>query len=657
MDSKVEKNESVLTQIMGQISLGNNFVLKGGAGSGKTYTLVQVIQQILESHPRKKIACITYTNAAVDEILERTKHPNLQVSTIHDFLWSAIHNFQKDLKKTIVELVNEAIEKDKEGVKENKKYQLRISGNEPFSLESYDGVTIKYKEYVKLRRGVISHDQLLVVAERMFKDNGLLSRILKDRYPFILVDEYQDTDKQVISILLEHLPQTPNKCIVGFFGDAMQSIYDDRASIEHYIEKGKLACIVKKQNRRNPQSVIDLANKLRTDGVKQAPSDDNSAPNMEGGKVKQGSVKFLYSTSEDGVDLAKKFLGWNFELNQDLKLQSTKELNLTHRLIANKVGIPNLYSIYDGDKILEYVKRIKDYIEDNEITDDFSNFTFEQVIEYLSKGKDGKELKKVTATPAQNKYIQAHQDQYEFAKGMNYELIIRLYVHKDQLLANEEEEKGQKSDLDHVIKHLLKIEEVINLYKTARYNEFIQKTDYRKRLTSIAAKKELKRNINEFINEDHKTIVDVITKASAYGLVEIDDEFERYREAREYVYRQVAKVSYSEFKAYYKYKKNFTPYSTQHKTKGSEYSNVFVILDNGAWNNYNFEVLFGKEGKETVKERSEKIFYVCCTRAKDNLAVFFGSPSELVLETATNWFGKKNVVNLDEWDKQQENPT
>ena len=56
------------------IDEGRNFLLSGGAGSGKTYSLVNVIRQVITEKPTDKIACITYTNAAVKEIENRVNH-------------------------------------------------------------------------------------------------------------------------------------------------------------------------------------------------------------------------------------------------------------------------------------------------------------------------------------------------------------------------------------------------------------------------------------------------------------------------------------------------------------------------------------------------------------------------------------------------------
>ena len=99
MDQEVEK-------IIDHIEKGDNFLLSGGAGSGKTYSLVQVIREVITRHPSSKIACMTYTNASVHEIERRVDHSNLNVSTIHDFLWDNIKNFQRELKATLIEMLN-----------------------------------------------------------------------------------------------------------------------------------------------------------------------------------------------------------------------------------------------------------------------------------------------------------------------------------------------------------------------------------------------------------------------------------------------------------------------------------------------------------------------------------------------------------------------
>ena len=72
-------------------------------------------------------------------------------------------------------------------------------------------------------------------------------------------------------------------------------------------------------------------------------------------------------------------------------------------------------------------------------------------------------------------------------------------------------------------------------------------------------------------------------------------------------------------------------------------------MDNGRWNNYNFEKLFtgGDAASAKVVERTKKIFYVCCTRARSRLAVYYDQPSAAVIAKAEEWFGKENMVKIE----------
>jgi len=247
----------------------------------------------------------------------------------------------------------------------------------------------------------------------------------------------------------------------------------------------------------------------------------------------------------------------------------------------------------------------------------------------------------------------------------NYEAFSKIYVNKDQLLddkkQNEDDENKRGSKRDNLIKHLLKIQNNIMLYQTGRYNEFLRATDYKDKIVSIAAKRILKNNIEGLINVGDKTIEDVINDAHKKGICEIDDYLKNFKADKEYLYNRVKDVKFSEFQRLYDYLEGKTPFSTQHKTKGTEFANVLVILDNGNWNDYNFEYLFDEEnvrqqlidGKSKTKSklesfprilsRTQKIFYVCCTRAKENLAVFYQNASPQVVAKATEWFGEGNV--------------
>ena len=200
-----ERLGNEVTKVLEIISAGQNFLLSGGAGSGKTYSLVQILKELALIHPEAQIACITYTNAAAIEIQNRTKIKNLRVSTIHDFLWDTIAPFQKEMKQTIIELIN-----DPESPVKNPTPDVVFDN--PFE----NG--IQYKEYIRLDQGEISHDEVIMLSHKMYDKYIRLCDLLKDSFQFIFVDEYQDTSPYVVEVLLSFLTKSKKKNIIGFFG-------------------------------------------------------------------------------------------------------------------------------------------------------------------------------------------------------------------------------------------------------------------------------------------------------------------------------------------------------------------------------------------------------------------------------------------------------
>ena len=626
--------ESEVQEIFECIDSSSTFLLSGGAGSGKTYSLVQVIRQAISENPSAKVACMTYTNAAVREIEERVSHQNLSVSTIHDFLWDNIKHFQKELKCAIISLANNG----------NLKISLDYDGRlvpETYFDNLDEG--IQYKEYLKLKEGIISHDELLLIANYLFEKYDKLGMIIKDKYQFIFIDEYQDTNFKVIDIFLKHLVKSPKNNIIGFFGDTMQAIYDSGVgNLDDY--KGDSTYNVKEiqktQNRRNPSKIIKLANKLRTDGIEQEPSKDEKAPNMLDGNVKEGQVLFFHSTDGD-ISKVRDYLAKNYEWDFN-NTKETKELNLTHNLIADKAKFGNLMDIYDKDPIIKLKDDILKQIEKIAISE---NDTFDVVVDKFQLKNKEKQLKKdvLLKDPFNN-------DLYNQLKEMPFLEVRKIYLSKDALIddkkQDEKDQSKNNSKRDNLIKHLFKIENNIMLYKAGKYNEFLRTTDYRHKIDSIEAKKILKTNIESLINVGDKTIEDVIKDADKSSICLIDDNLNQFMIKSEYIYNRVKAVKYSQFQKLYNYLEGKTPFSTQHKTKGAEFENVLVILDNGNWNNYNFEHMFLNQGKASVLERTQKIFYVCCTRAKNRLAVFYYKPSNIIIEKAIEWFGSDNIITI-----------
>ncbi|MCK4387084.1 MAG: ATP-dependent helicase [Candidatus Pacebacteria bacterium] len=529
----VDEKLNSIEQIEQHIQAKNNFVLNGGAGSGKTSALMDVLDLLCKKNPKHKIACITFTNVAANEITGRmsNKNINLKASTIHDFLWDIIKNYQKNLKQVLLELINSN--------------DISYSGEEKLTDNWFKDRTIDYREWRKIEEGIISHNEVLQLANKLFKDFPLLRKILKDKYDFILIDEYQDTEKQVIEIFLNYLQKENDSLITGLFGDSMQSIYDKGIEdLQEYIDDGTVKEVPKEDNWRCAKSVITLINKVRNDGLQQEPAGENL----------EGKITFLYSNKDqvniEEIKQREVFNDFDFS-----NYQENKELYLTHKLIARQFGFENLLS--------------------------------------------------------------------------NYE-------YKENLTSD---------NPDRLAKHLFKIQGIILLYKNKKYNEFIKKTDYK--ILKNSDLQTLKDNIDKLEDCSEKTIEETINFADKLGIVEKDDKLQNFISEHEEQYNKVKDLSYSEVINLFEYRDEHSPYSTQHGVKGAEFENVFVILNNGRWNQYNFSYLFeNRNDKESIVNRTRKIFYVCCSRAKKNLVVFYHNPSEQVLSQAKEWFGEKNVVEI-----------
>lgn len=645
MAEKMKELESIMSLIKDK----HNFLLSGGAGSGKTYTLIQVIRAVIEQYPYCSIACITYTNAAALEIQHRIEQHNLSVSTIHDFLWDNIKLYQKELRKAVIELINDPTEN-----------KFKLPDVKPIPPDYYTEekiVNITYKEYLSLKNGIISHDQVLAVANYLFEHYPKIAEIVKSKYDFIFVDEYQDTHEDVINILLKHLTQSKKDCVIGFFGDSMQSIYEDGiGDINDYLHKnepdnsGTVWEVRKEQNRRNPQRVIDIANQLRTDGLIQAASEDKSAPNMTvDGLIENGVIKFLYSENDE-YELAHSYLEDNLKWDFTDKYQ-TKELDLTYNLIASKAGFPKLLEIHTADKILDYKKQIVDFVKDHCPDADFSELNFGQVVRKLKQDYPDDNRKLNPKHGLQEEYISNNLELFKYACSLSYDAFKTNHAMREQLTDDKtDEEEGYSStgsNLSAVMKHLHKIELIMRLYDKGNYNEFIRKTDFAL-LKSKADKVALKQKMEQLKEASHGMIGSVINKANELGLCKIDDRLNDYIDRNNYVYHRICETDYSEYKNVFDFISGLKPYSTQHKTKGLEFDNVLVLLDNGKWNFYNYATLFDDtiRASESVKTRTRKMFYVCCTRAKKQLAVYYPKASDTVIAGAKIMFGEKNVVNI-----------
>lgn len=618
------------------IKNGENFILEGGAGSGKTYSLISLINALTEKLPNIKIVCITYTNNAVAEILSRIENENLWVSTIHEFIWALIRKYQNEIKNILVELINDDNEKN---FKKPKDFSEDL-----IAKEYFENLYVDYDEYYSVtpndeNRVKISHDHILIVAEKMFEKYKKIADILKDIADCIFVDEYQDTSPLVADILLKHLEQSDKKNVIGFFGDSMQSIYDDGVG---NLNQYNLTKIVKTQNRRDPRVVIEVANKFRDDDIEQRPSEDTNAPNMENGTIREGSIKFLYGNeADDFISIKEKsiFESWNFSDGKQ-----TKELRLTHKYNAEMAGFKGLYDLYNADLIITLISKVKEKIDKGDLDSDKT--LGELALEVKPTYKKVELLDQINGN-------EIYQSIYSVLEGMSWEEAYeKCRVTKESLMSYKLNGMSGRYEAnsyrDRILRRLDILEEIIELYEANKFNDFFRITKF-----SIQNRNDkicLKQAIDYLVSEDDQTIEDVLKFAEVKGLLKEDELFSDYILNKGfYLWERIKKITFNQYRKSVLYLKEFSPICTQHSVKGSEYDNVLLILESN-WNKYDFKTLFNKGSKnDNVILRTKKLFYVCITRAKKNLVIYMPTDDAEIINKAKGFFGDENVVDVSNY--------
>lgn len=338
----------------------NNFFVFAGAGSGKTRSLINTLNFLDKEQGEKllmkgkQIAVITYTNAACDEISRRLQYKSIfSVSTIHSFLWELIKNYQVDIKTWIMESVQKEIEELKqkqtktsrgkagekraETIKKKTERRAKIRSIQKFSYNP-NGDNVGYDS--------LSHSEVIKMSTEFIATEPTMQDILTSKYPILLIDESQDTKKELIDALLIVCEKYGEKFIVGMFGDTMQKIYNDG--------KDNLAkCIpdnwvkpVKIMNHRSAKRIVTLANSIRSsvdDQKQQARSD-----------AEEGTVRLFITSKSNNKEYVEKRvaemmvqdtgdIGWNDE-------EDYKSLILEHHMAASRFGFSELYMPLSNSK-------------------------------------------------------------------------------------------------------------------------------------------------------------------------------------------------------------------------------------------------------------------------------------------------------------------
>lgn len=270
-------------------------LILAGAGSGKTRVLTHRIAYLIEEHqvPPYHILALTFTNKAASEMRERVNNiieygaGSIWVSTFHSTCVRILRRFidhlgydnaftiydsddQKSLMKDICKQLNIDTKKYKERTFLN---AISSAKDELKTPEQYADEVAKeynkkifgrvYKEYQKRlkQNNALDFDDLIMLTVQLFQQNAEILNHYQERFPFILVDEYQDTNTAQFTLLSLLASRYQNLCVVG---DDDQSIYRFRgANIHNILNFEKIFPATKvirlEQNYRSTKNILAAA--------------------------------------------------------------------------------------------------------------------------------------------------------------------------------------------------------------------------------------------------------------------------------------------------------------------------------------------------------------------------------------------------------------
>lgn len=219
-----------------------SFFLFAGAGSGKTRALVEAMQIFRQKYGQEfrlsaqKVAVITYTNAACDVIKHRIDYDSIfAVSTIHSFAWELIKSHHNDIREWLnhnlemeINALEEQQQKGRAGTKAAADRAVQIESKQR-RRDRLD--TIKYFTYnpngENIGKNSLNHAEVISITADFLADKPLMQRILIRKYPILLIDESQDTQKDLVDAFFAVQTKYSGEFCFALFGDTMQRIYSD----------------------------------------------------------------------------------------------------------------------------------------------------------------------------------------------------------------------------------------------------------------------------------------------------------------------------------------------------------------------------------------------------------------------------------------------
>lgn len=571
-----------------------SFVMVAGAGSGKTTSLIKALAHLGETRgpalrrAGQQIACITFTEVAVGEISHDVGvSPLFHVSTIHSFLWSIIRPFQTDIAAWVVARIDEKIgERQERHMRPGTRAATRVRLEQEIADLEVEREAIghvdkfTYETGSRYAEGILGHDDILRLTPACVVAHPLLRRIVARRFPYIFVDESQDTQPAVIEALQQIAREEP--LCIGFFGDPMQKIYGAGAGAIALNEGW--AGITKPENFRCPTSVLGVINAIRAagDGLAQirgrtAVIDDVEQP-VEG----TANVFILPADNQRSERLAA-VRAWLAEQTDDqawlsdLRDGDVRLLVLVHRMAARRLGFANLYAaLNDGAP-----QSMSDGIADGTAWP-LRPFT-QHLLPLIIAARNDDQFTIMSILRSESPRLQADR-----LRGQPVAPVLAALQRAADTLANMLAD-GSQSTVRQVLQHV-------------RDTELMSLDD----------------------------------RFAAYFVAEpADDRSSGYANVAAFLACGV-----SELWAHRRYMLEESPFATHHGVKGAQFERVLVVLDDeeAAYNLYSYGKYLGftplsdnddariAAGEESVLDRTRRLFYVCCSRAVKDLAIVLFVP-------------------------------
>lgn len=608
-------DDHVDDEIAACLNLGSpkSFFLFAGAGSGKTRSLVTALQYIRQNSSDKlrakgqRVGVITFTNAASDEIKRRLLFdPLIDVRTIHSFAWSLIeglnHDIREWLRTSLADDIVRLKEEEANGRKGTKASATRLSKIASKAKRLDNLPHIKFFTYSPTgdnhSRDALNHAEVLQLTAHFLKTKPTMQNILVGRYPILLVDESQDTNKHLIDSLFEVQAKNNDRFLLGLLGDMMQRIYNDGKEGLGDSLPADWATPGKKLNFRCPKRIITLINKIRHSGTTdQQQQQPRSA-------AKEGIVRFFILPSDlEGKSAAERAIAiymarvtgdgeWN-------EPKAIKTLTLEHRMAASRMGFGEAFSALYGVESWR-----TSFLEGKLPT---FRFFSEQVLSLVN----------------------AKQKNDRFA-------VARIAKAFSPLLSASVLREAEDTQA-----HLQRVNAVIDslmaLWADGADPTLLQI------LRHIADTK-----LFEIPEALQANASGAILQAEASSSEE-DEQADRQKE-RDAAIQAFLSAPFSQISPMAEYLAGHAHFDTHQGVKGLEFDRVMVIMDDHEARGFLFkyEDLFGGKaaGDKTV-ESTKRLFYVTASRAKESLALvaYSSSPEKtrnFVLDEG--WFAPEEIV-------------